>query len=709
MLVFLFNFLLRWTTLRKPLANLLFGLLLLVGLWGFVHLLFYTFPLAYRMASNADSLVMLDFARDLLLGHSIAQWNLPRVPYLFPDTVIALAVMAFGWFSPTSFYVIALINYLIVIGIGTIALRQARGLEHLPFWQAAFAFSLSLLSIGIILPSAFTTLYWQVFASGAHFLSAAVVLGMMQLSRYWQAKPTQYRWIAILFILAIAEGVSNSMAALLLLIWCGTQWLDRLLIRSPMRADVLVVFGGVLIGSLLSTLIPRQSLADSFFSLDKFIAATHAFGLWFVSDAAHWGLIGILLTLLIAYPLLLIHQSESARKPVYFVIFHWLWRSPVLWPSLGVMAATPLFFQEAGSIRYLAFPALIALLSLSLMYVRLWQIVGRYQWMFLAVGAIMLSSLAWWQWQHTRIGPVLPPLSGKDLGGLATGAQTDLAMACLTQAKAQRPLEDGLATYWNARPTRFASQFAYYFAQINPWRPRSGYMVWGNNAMDFVYRDFNAKTPRSYNFVLATQDELASRLWGSLPSQASFIVTCPAHRILYFEDPSVLWNFLFPLEVPFGFDRGQSTSESSSTARHARERIFPADDFFTVVGERHGTTITAVGKAGVLAYGPYIPLPPGEYRLIARGQLQQARSENALIDVSTQFGKKLIANKVFTLPAQGQSIPSKSGLPALPTNQAVITQMDFTLPTTTDDVEFRLQVPKDTYGVFIQFELQRLQ
>jgi len=102
-------------------------------------------------------------------------------------------------------------------------------------------------------------------------------------------------------------------------------------------------------------------------------------------------------------------------------------------------------------------------------------------------------------------------------------------------------------------------------------------------------------------------------------------------------------------------------------------------------------------------------LPPGEYRLIARGQLQQARSENALIDVSTQFGKKLIANKVFTLPAQGQLIPSKSASPALPTNQAVITQMDFTLPTTTDDVEFRLQVPKDTYGVFIQFELQRLQ
>lgn len=695
--------------MRKPLANLLFGLLLLVGLWAFVQLVFYIFPLAYRMASNADSLVILDFARDLLLGHSIAQWNLPRVPYLFPDTVIALAVMSFGWFDPISLYAIATINYSIVVGIGAIALRQAQGLEHLSLWQAAFVLSLSLLSIGIILPSSFTTLYWQVFASGAHFLSAVVVLGMMLLSRYWQTKPTEYRWIVILFILAIAEGVSNSMAALLLLIWCGAQWLDRFFARSPMRADVLVVFGGVLIGTLLSTLIPRQSLADSFFSLDKFIAATHAFGLWFVSDAAHWGLIGILFSLLIAHPLLVINQSESTHKRPYFAIFHLLWRSPVLWPSLGVMAATPLFFQEAGSIRYLAFPALIALLSLSLIYVRLWQVVGRYRWILLTIILVSLTTLAWWQWQHARIGPVLPKLSGKDLGGLATGAQTDLAMACLAQARAERPLEDGLATYWNARPTRFASQFEYYFAQINPWRPRSGYMVWGNNAIDFVYRNFNTKTPRYYNFVLATHDELASRLWGSLPSQASFVIVCPAHRILYFEDPSILWNFLFPLEVPFGFDGSQPTSQSPLLAAHARERIFPADDFLTIVGERRGTTINAMGKAGILAYGPYIPLPSGEYRLIARGQLQQVRSENALIDVSTQFGKKLIANKIFTLPAHALSMPSNSGSQAMVTNQAVIAQLDFVLPVTTDDVEFRLQVPKDTYGVLIQFELQRLQ
>ena len=700
----------RRTLWRTVIVGLVYGLFLLLALWGFVQLIFYTFPLSYRMASNADSLVMLDFARDLLMGHSIAQWNLPRVPYLFPDTVIALVVMAFGWFNPVTFTVIALINYAIVISIGTIALRQAQGFEHLSLWQAGFLISLSLFTIGILLPSSFTTLYWQVFASGAHFLSAVVVLGMMQLATYWQGKPTQSRWVVILLILAIAEGVSNSMAALLLIIWCGAQWLDRLLMRNPLRTDILVIFIGVLIGTALSTLIPRQSLVDSFFSIDKFIAAIGAFGIWLISDTSHWALIALLLALLIAYPFLVMKGRQDDPFKPDSVALPALLRSPVLWPSLGVMAATPLFFQEAGSVRYLAFPALIALLSLSLLYVRIWQGMRHYRWALLASWVMVFGGLTAWQWQHTRIGPVLPKLTGKDLGGLATGAQTDLALACLREAKAQRSLEDGLATYWNARSTRFASQFEHYFAQINPWRPRSGYMVWGNNALDFVYRDFATKTPRQYNFVLATHSELTNRLWGSLPSQASLIIECPAHQILYFEDPTILWNFLFPLRVPFGFESVQSKSDASISASSStvqtRERIFPADDFFTEVGERAGNTLSATGKAGVFAYGPYIPLLAGQYRLIARGQLNQVRGANALIDVSAQFGKHVIASNMFALPSD---ISAVSATQALAKNQSVIAELDFTLPVTTEDVEFRLQIPEGTRGTLIQFELQRLQ
>jgi hypothetical protein len=65
-------------------------------LYALVSLVFYVFPMVFRMASNADSLVMLDFAHDLLLGQSIAHWNLPRVPYLFPDAMIGMVVMAIG-------------------------------------------------------------------------------------------------------------------------------------------------------------------------------------------------------------------------------------------------------------------------------------------------------------------------------------------------------------------------------------------------------------------------------------------------------------------------------------------------------------------------------------------------------------------------------------------------------------------------------------
>ena len=685
---------------QRALKRFIYGalktLVLITALWVFVQLIFYLYPLAFRMASNADSLVMLDFARDLLLGHSISHWNLPRVPYLFPDTVIALGVMVFGWFNTTSFYLIAMINYAIIIGIATITLRQAKGLENLTIWNTAWLLSLSLLTIGLVLPSSFTTLYWQVFASGAHFLSAAVVLAMMQLSTYWQTRSEQRCWVALLLLLAIAEGVSNSMAALLLLIWCGAQWFERLYTHRRLRADLIAVFFGALIGTALSTLIPRQSLVDSFFAIDKFISAIHAFMLWLIGDPAHFGLVILLLVLLFLYPYLLIAGSKEYSQGL-----RTFFCSPVLFPSLGVMAATPLFFQEPGSVRYMAFPALITLVSLSLLYIRLWQRAGRHRWRLMISMVAAFMVIASWQLQHARIGPVIPKLSGKDLGGLATGAQTDLAIACLEKAKSQLTLGDGLATYWNARPTRFASQFEHYFAQINPWRPRSGYMVWGNNAIDFVYRESSTKTPRQYNFVLATHDELSNRLWGSLPSQAAVITECPAHQILYFDDPSILWNFLFPLRVPFGFENEHPDQDASPIPR-LQTRIFPADDFFSEVGKRSGASLVATGQAGVLAYGPYIPLLPGQYRLIARGQLHQAHAGNGLIDVCTQFGKKVIASKTFALTGS-QTIKTA------PISESVIAYLDFTLTTTTNDMEFRLSIPQGTHGTLIQFELQRLQ
>jgi hypothetical protein len=272
-----------------------------------------------------------------------------------------------------------------------------------------------------------------------------------------------------------------------------------------------------------------------------------------------------------------------------------------------------------------------------------------------------------------------------------------LAIACLNQAKAQFPLEDGVATYWNARPTRFASNFTQFFAQINPWRPRSGYMVWGNNAIDFVYRDTAQTIPRQYNHLLATKHELASRLWGSLPAQATGVMECPMHTIFYFDQPDILWNYVFPLDVPFGFTKTFNQEQSANAPTQQVNRIFPADDFFTVVGVRQGARLETTGQAGVLAYGPYIPLLAGNYRLTARGALTAGSSSNVILDVGAQFGRQVIAATAIQLP----SIASNHATD-------VIGSLEFRLDKTTEDVEFRLQVPASARGTLLQFELQRL-
>jgi hypothetical protein len=327
--------------------------------------------------------------------------------------------------------------------------------------------------------------------------------------------------------------------------------------------------------------------------------------------------------------------------------------------------------------------------------------------------------------------------SGRDAVGLAVGADTSGALACIAQAKERYPLADGVATYWNARPIRFASQFEFYLAQINPWRPRAGYFLWGNNGADFVYRDIN-QTPetdvdsasknsaslpppvRSYNFVIATQAEQQSRLWGSLPMQATHTVQCKNHAIYYFADPAILWHYLFPLGLPVPtapiVSAASVVSGLPSTAP-AEAKMGPnavatywPDDLSTLVGEQSSGAISTAGKGGFLVYGPYLSLPAGQYRLQVLGNLNISTQGSAdestkstlskltsskptsigLLDVSAQFGTKTIT-----------SMPLQTG-------SSQIAQLDFQLKQDTYDVEFRIQVNADVQGQVTGYRLERL-
>jgi hypothetical protein len=552
-----------------------------------VQIVFKVFPLVLSMASNADSLVLFDLAHDVLYGKVLRFWNLPRATYLFPDTIIAIVVMVFGWFDYATISLVATINYALMLLVVHWVMQANNLWKHYALWQTGVVMSLALAILSLCFPFAMINIYWQLFASGAHCLTVVVVLAILHLLGRRNARPSAKLLIAI-SLLVFLESLSDSMAAVLLLVWIGAQVLWRLSAhyfgcsgaqygRDAMRrnshkinfVDLLAVFCSLLLGTLGGALLPRQSLVESFFSLDKFTSAIFLFWAWTVSSWAHAFFLALLLLVTLVFPLITTMGSKvdtkvdsasgffscTSYKTGFYKGMRWLC-APVVLPSLAILVMTPLLYQELGSLRYLIFTAVLLWIALATALLYWARKIRRAHAVVFWFGAALLISamlgLAYWDAQKGLIGSA-QEASGRDALGLSVGADARAALACLEQAQAQYPLLDGIATYWNARPTRFAANDYLYLAQINPWRPRAGYFLWGNNGVDFVYRyapnpmdpsqslgsyqDANTVL-RSYNFLLATQAELDARLWGRLPAQATGSVRCAKHSVFYFDNPN---------------------------------------------------------------------------------------------------------------------------------------------------------------------------
>jgi hypothetical protein len=349
-------------------------------------------------------------------------------------------------------------------------------------------------------------------------------------------------------------------------------------------------------------------------------------------------------------------------------------------------------------LRYLAFPGLLTLLSICLVILKLVRSVVQwpYKRAVLGLGALVLF-----------VGPVLliahhhqmeaqikqePDLMAV-MGSVPPADNAALALQCIDQAAAQYPLADGVATYWHARPVYFASDFKHFLAQVSPWHPRSGYLYWGNNGLDFSYQDGNRERPRHYNYILATNDEMRFNLWGSLVNDSSIQLRCAKHTVLFFAKPSVLENYLFPFGQPFDID---ATGRVFKPNDHNRQWVagpYWGTDLFTLVGVREGLSIRATGQAGALVYGPYIGLPVGTYRLVVKGHLVGSGKEIGSIDVAAYQGAKTLASAMI-IPA--------------PTNSQEIAQLDFHIERPVSDAEFRVLINPNTTGMFTSYELIKL-
>lgn len=96
----------------------------------------------------------------------------------------------------------------------------------------------------------------------------------------------------------------------------------------------------------------------------------------------------------------------------------------------------------------------------------------------------------------------------------------------------------------------------------------------------------------------------------------------------------------------------------------------------TQVGQRDAEGLASTGKGGVLAFGPYKPLTPGQYVLTVRG----SSTKPFTVDVVSQAGKVVHVRK---------ALPAAEG-------EGVLATLPFDLAEAAAHVEVRVLVPENS-------------
>ena len=498
-------------------------------------------------------------ANDLWNGKSLFGWNFPRAPYIFPDLLIALLPMMFGWSSSYTLLLVATINYLLLILVVHKIVNSLNGAYQQSILSTALSLSAALFLFGVVLfPKSMQLIYWQLFASGAHFLTVifiALIFSMVPSINSTQLKNNKLIWVVFLVFLV---SLSNSISVLLIGSWLtarvGWRLTDRFFrfkSESILSSVEICIALALIAGTLLGAVIPRQSIADSFFSLQNFAIGIQGFFSWILSDIANILLVVSLLLLTFVWPIFNVLLLRSGKRIILdaYQERDAFFRNPYLLPSLSIFVFAPLLYQGEGSLRYLAFPGLIALMSISVFLVYAFSHLIRFS--KLGAGllfAVLISFLviALWPRQPFVFEKKLTTTTHQMRMGQYYPGDAQDAVDCINIASSLFSLRDGLATYWNARPIRVASNFKYFLAQVPPWSPPDGYFLWGNNGMDFIYSNISEKKLRNYNYIVASKAEVDADIWGPIFNAVSNKVECDDYVIFIFSDNDSLQKYLFP-------------------------------------------------------------------------------------------------------------------------------------------------------------------
>lgn len=631
----------------------------------------WTHPQIDYLASSADALSLIDLVRDLVQGASMHSWNLPRAPSFFPDQLFALFALALTEHLPAIIIFISVLNYCCLCIVLWLVLKNIQSNQESGLLQISLIVSAVIMSIVTLLPDTLGTIFYQLFTLGTHLGSALLTLVVVYLLQERPKKLHHGYALSLLFVLGVLGSLSNSLFTLLLLVWLGKETLCKGPRQLISQAQYLVLLLSMVVGTLLNWALPRQSLKESFFAPHLWLHNLSDFAHHLLTTPSALIFYCLLIGAALVWPFWEKGKTFSPSGAFKMVLSNDL--SPL---ALSLIAITPVLYQEWNSLRYLMFPSLVLMLSLSAKYL-------FYQ-----------ANLS--QTRQTR--KLLPLyIFIAIVGGLfflpkpepdQTSEVINDGLRCIRAAQKNAPLSDGIASYWNARPIRFASNFKYFLAQVKPDFPQMGFFFWGNNGSNFVYTDHYQSTLRNYNYIVATQKELEQGKWGPITTQATTVFPCEKTTVLYYADVSILWNFLFTKKqdpIPHTLE---GLLAKQALFLKERPQIFVANALYTQTGTIDQNKIHAGKQAGYLVYGPYLNLDAGKYQLKIQGSISSGHLEITADDGSVTILKKPL-NDLSPKASPQQSF-------------------EFSIPSPKTRVEFRIFTPINENGYFESFELRQL-
>ena len=550
------------------------------------------FALAFETATdvrwlffNSDVLLPAALVHDLFRApHDALFFELPRVPSLFPDLLATLLLSAVlpGWRAVALCYG-ALSFTVLVLLCGTVTARFAGR----PFGRSAAVF-LSLAVLAMLFD------LWFDHAWGAWTLSLFGVIHSGSLLC------TLAGLLLVRRIVAGAPGV-GACAALFVLVALATLS-DRLFLATfPVPA----VAGALVFG----TPVFRRRTAVAAGVVAAVTAAGCGAGM--VADRLLFGRGGLLLRepdLPIDLPLqwsrlpALLHEPSLYLQVAFVAVIvaapaRWAWRSAegrFWWAasaggSVALLGALPLIYIDWTSTRYMQPVWWWVPVTLSATLVRTAPRRAP-------LGAVLAAGLA----------GVAVLVGRADLGDVAAVMSWQHpVVACLRSLQASGTIHDGIAAYWVARPVEASSEWTLPVVQaLGNGRPH----FWGNNLRRYT-ANADGSPPR-FDYIVLDQLEPDTILahFGS-PARR---VPCGGTEVWLYDGDARLRTRLAAVDP--------SNSLLDTPAGFAPETLVTREGRVPI-----GGAVPPVAAPGIATWGPYAPLGPGGWRVVARYSLSGDR------------------------------------------------------------------------------------